>query len=523
MDRGVSRGAAEWPLLSFGEPSQICRFAIAADCRKSKACLPPRPPPARPKRGRTSSILRCDKGGGTTRLHRLGDICRWFGVCDEAAHAISTGHLEYAAFIELRGIGEHGHRLDPLDHRSGDLRFRLVEVQPARSIQRTDSQECVARPKAGDLLDGQRADRFRRIHVERTTDQKDLVVAAGGYERCNADAVCNHRQARQSGDGFGEQNGRRPGIDEKTVSREQEACGRVCDLAIARVDAGGARIDDPSSRRPQLMRETMQIADDDLVLFERQGAPALPAARADGFVEHDGARIWHAVHGEGPAIILLHGGLGNAGNWGYQVPALVAAGRTVIVIDSRGHGRSTRDAQPFGYGRMAEDALAVMDHLGLARADLVGWSDGACTALILGDRHPERVSGVFFFACNMDPSGTLDFSPTPRVDRCFSRHRRDYEALSATPAEFDAFVAAVSLMMQNEPNYTRADLAAIRVPVTVAIGESDEFIRQEHAVYLAQSIPGANLVNLPEVSHFAPLQRPDLFNRSVLRFLDRND
>ena len=94
--------------------------------------------------------------------------------------------------------------------------------------------------------------------------------------------------------------------------------------------------------------------------------------------------------------------------------------------------------------------------------------------------------------------------------------------MSATPGEFDAFVAAVSLMMQSEPNYTSADLAGIRVPVTVAIGESDEFIRQEHAAYLAATIPGADLVILPEVSHFAPLQRPDLFNRAVLRFLDRS-
>ena len=67
-----------------------------------------------------------------------------------------------------------------------------------------------------------------------------------------------------------------------------------------------------------------------------------------------------------------------------------------------------------------------------------------------------------------------------------------------------------------------ADLAGIGVPVTVAIGEGDEFIRQEHAAYLAATIPGADLVALPEVSHFAPLQRPDLFNRAVLRFLGRS-
>lgn len=265
----------------------------------------------------------------------------------------------------------------------------------------------------------------------------------------------------------------------------------------------------------------MQFRDDDLLVFEAEGAAPLPIAITEGTVDHDGASIWHAVYGSGPAVILLHGGLGNAGNWGYQVPALVQAGRMVVVIDSRGHGRSTRDARPFSYELMAGDVLAVMDHLGLERAALVGWSDGACTALIFADRHPERVCGVFFFACNMDPSGTLDFKPRLQTDRCFNRHRKDYEALSATPDDFSAFVADVGRMMKSEPNYSAAALRGIKVPVAIVIGEHDEFIRQDHAEYLALSIPGADLTVLAGVSHFAPLQRPDIFNREMRRFLDR--
>ncbi|HEV7249789.1 MAG TPA: alpha/beta hydrolase [Shinella sp.] len=263
--------------------------------------------------------------------------------------------------------------------------------------------------------------------------------------------------------------------------------------------------------------------DDELLIFEKDGAPPLPATGTEGFVTNDGARIWFAVHGAGPAVILLHGGLGNAGNWGYQVPALVRSGRMVVVIDSRGHGRSTRDAGPFGYARMADDVLAVMDHLGLEKASLVGWSDGACTALILADKHPQRVSGVFFFACSMDPGGALPFQSTPVIDRCFSRHRQDYQALSATPDDFETFVADVSRMMQTEPNYGAEQLACIRVPVAVVIGENDEFIRRDHADYLARTIPGAELVVLPGVSHFAPVQRPELFDQAAIGFLDRLD
>ena len=88
----------------------------------------------------------------------------------------------------------------------------------------------------------------------------------------------------------------------------------------------------------------MEIHDDDLVRFEAEGAAPLPAAGDRGYVERAGARIWYAAYGAGRPAILLHGGLGNSGNWGYQVPVLVASGYRAVAIDSRGHGRSTRDA-----------------------------------------------------------------------------------------------------------------------------------------------------------------------------------
>jgi pimeloyl-ACP methyl ester carboxylesterase len=268
-------------------------------------------------------------------------------------------------------------------------------------------------------------------------------------------------------------------------------------------------------------RIRMQPHDDDLITFEARGAPPLPVPTEQGHVDHDGARIWYAAFGSGPPVILLHGGLGHSGNWGHQVPALVAAGHRVVVVDSRGHGRSTRDTRPYSYELMASDVLAVMDRLQLEKAAMVGWSDGACVALILAAQAPARSAGVFFFGCNMDPSGTKPFMPTPVVDRCFSRHGKDYAALSATPDQFMPFVEAVGEMMKTQPNYTAADLAAIRVPVAIVHSEHDEFIKPEHAEYLARSIPGAELIRLPGVSHFAPLQRPEQFNGVVQTFLDR--
>jgi pimeloyl-ACP methyl ester carboxylesterase len=265
----------------------------------------------------------------------------------------------------------------------------------------------------------------------------------------------------------------------------------------------------------------MQPYDDDLKRFEVDGASPLPEAEQQGYVDHDGARIWYTTHGSGAPVILLHGGLGHSGNWGEQVPALIDAGYRAVLIDSRGHGRSTRDSRPYLYELMASDVLAVMDALQLERAALVGWSDGACTAMVLGMQAPERVTGVFFFGCNMDPSGTKEFVATPIINRCFSRHAKDYAQLSATPDAFDEFVGAVSQMMKTQPNYSASDLAEVHVPVAIVQSEHDEFIKPEHAQYLARSIPHAELIVMPEVSHFAPLQRPSLFNRLMLKFLQR--
>lgn len=265
----------------------------------------------------------------------------------------------------------------------------------------------------------------------------------------------------------------------------------------------------------------MEPYDDDLTRFAAQGAGPLPVSSTQGFVEREGARIAYSVYGAGTPVLLLHGGLGHSGNWGYQLPALVESGYQVVLIDSRGHGRSTRDDRPFSYDLMASDALAVMDALPLERASLVGWSDGACTALVLAAHHPSRVTGVFFFACNMDPSGVLPFTATPIIDRCFARHKQDYEHLSATPGSFKDFVEVVSQMQRTQPDYSAEDLAKITVPVTVAQSEHDEFIRREHAEYLAHALPKAELVLLNGVSHFAPLQRPASFNVVMLESLAR--
>lgn len=263
---------------------------------------------------------------------------------------------------------------------------------------------------------------------------------------------------------------------------------------------------------------TEPFRDDDLTLFATEGPPPLPPGR-EITVQRAGVRLWFWTAGSGPAVLLLHGGMGNATNFGHQVPALLASGFQVVAMDSRGHGRSSWDGGDFFYAEMAQDALAGLDALGVAKIAVVGWSDGAVTGLELARAAPERVAGVLFFACNVEASGSWPFEMTPTIGNCLTRHQADYARLSPAPSRFEAMSRKLQAMQGSQPDYSAADLGAICVPVTVAVAERDEFIRPEHGAYIARTIPGARLVDMAGVSHFAPVQRPEVFNGVVLGFL----
>src|SRR5581483_9817121 len=158
-----------------------------------------------------------------------------------------------------------------------------------------------------------------------------------------------------------------------------------------------------------------------------------------------------------------------------QVPALTGAGYEAILIDSRGHGRSTRDARPYTYELMASDVVAVIDRLGIEKAAVVGWSDGAIIGLVMALKHPERLTRVFAFAANMDPSGVKpDTETNPTFARFEAQAAGEYAALSPTPTGFADFKQAIEHMWAVEPNYVAADLAKIRTPVAIVDGDHDE-------------------------------------------------
>ena len=248
--------------------------------------------------------------------------------------------------------------------------------------------------------------------------------------------------------------------------------------------------------------------------------PPPVAGEHTGHARINGINLYYATIGQGPTVLLLHGGLANSDYWGHQVAAL-APHHTVILLDSRGHGRSTRDARPYGYDLMADDVVALLDTLHIAKADIVGWSDGAILGLDLAMRHPDRVGRIFAFAANTLTSGVQDgVEKNPTFARYIARAGREYARLSATPKDYNAFVAQISRMWETEPNWTDAQLKSIRAPVLVVDGDHDEAIRRAHTEYIAATVPGAALVILPNTSHFAFLQDPARFNAAMLHFLD---
>ena len=245
-----------------------------------------------------------------------------------------------------------------------------------------------------------------------------------------------------------------------------------------------------------------------------------PEAKETGYAKVNGVEIYYTVYGSGEPLILLHGGLGNTDYWGGQI-ADFSAKYKVINIASRGHGRSTRNDQPYGYHLMASDVLAVMDFLGIKKASIVGWSDGGNIGLDIAINNPDRLVKLFAFGANFNPSGV---KPTVETDATFGayveRTAADYAKLSKTPKEFDAFVAQISEMWAKQPNFTPEQLKSIKVPVAVVLGEHDEAIKLDHTKEMASLIPGSTLILMPNLSHFAMWQDPKAFNAEVLKYLD---
>jgi pimeloyl-ACP methyl ester carboxylesterase len=233
----------------------------------------------------------------------------------------------------------------------------------------------------------------------------------------------------------------------------------------------------------------------------------------------NGATLYYEDHGDrdGQPVLLLHGGFSNAEWWANLAPVLVAAGYRVVAMDSRGHGRSAWGDLPITYEQMAADTLGLLDSLGIAKTDVVGWSDGGIIALDLAIHHPERLDRVVAYGANFTPDG-VQFVPGDQFPP-FERLIADYRRLAPQPERFEELAGVLEELYKVAPNYSEAELRSIAVPVLVLDGDADEVVKLEHTRRLAALIPGSTLVLMPGTGHFAPYAQPAVFDQIVLEYL----
>ncbi len=269
--------------------------------------------------------------------------------------------------------------------------------------------------------------------------------------------------------------------------------------------------------------------------------PPMPAPDKSGMAPVNGISMYYAIFGHGPPLLLIHGGLSTSDVWAGVIP-LLDKQHEVIVADSRGQGRSTQNSERLTYGLMASDYLALLDYLKISKVALVGWSDGGNIGLDLAIHHPDRLTALFSQAADASPDGLVAFSQ-PRKQDFLSRLRHyagaarrrvntifdigksrlltmfGYHSFGPPPPSL-ALQREIFQLWATEPHYTEQQLASIRVRTAIVTGNHDNAVRLDHTKYLARTIPGAQLIILPDVGHAAMLQDPVSYARAVLDFVD---
>ncbi|MBN8636562.1 MAG: alpha/beta hydrolase [Anaerolineae bacterium] len=256
-------------------------------------------------------------------------------------------------------------------------------------------------------------------------------------------------------------------------------------------------------------------------VFAQEAAPELPTPTETGMAAVNDIEMYYATYGDpaNPALMLLHGGLGNADYFVNQIPAFTEH-FYVITADSRGHGRSTMSDQQIGYALMASDVLALADTLGVEQFALVGWSDGGIIGLDIAINHPERLTKLVAYGANYNPSGVrADVGESERFNAYIEMAAGDYTLLSPNPDNFETFLNNISNMWATEPNYTVEQMQGITTPTLFIDGMQEEAIYVEHDLEMTQLVPNSDLYLMGGVGHFAMWENTEEFNRVILDWL----
>jgi len=234
-----------------------------------------------------------------------------------------------------------------------------------------------------------------------------------------------------------------------------------------------------------------------------------------GYADVNGLHLYYETYGSGAPLVLLHGGMLTIDlNFASLIPTL-AQTHTVIGVEMQGHGRTANIDREITYANLATDIVALLDHLGIERAAVLGHSMGGGVALELAVNHPDRVSAIVPISASvskdgmhpdlLDPS-TFETSSIMPTAQDFADFKGAYERLSPHPEQFDAFLMSLSGMDSDFAGWTDEQLAGISCPVLIVQGDND-FTTVPHAGVMLAKIPNSTLAVIPATTHMQVTRR----------------
>lgn len=263
---------------------------------------------------------------------------------------------------------------------------------------------------------------------------------------------------------------------------------------------------------------------------------AMPTSQGPvtGYAPSAGLQVYFEIHGPpltagATPVVLLHPGIMSIETAFAKglLPAL-AGERTVIAIEQQGHGRTGDRPGPASIDQMVEDTAAVLDHLNVRQAHLVGHSLGGIIALGMAIRHPARVrtltpissfsnlDGMLpgLAAMQRDPSQppAPEILPLLPTEADFASWQESFLRLAPAPGAFEAILGKMNVMLGSWPGWDDADIGRIAAPTRIVIGDND-FVRIEHAADMKRRIAGADLAILPRTTHMSILGQPALLTQ----------
>lgn len=230
------------------------------------------------------------------------------------------------------------------------------------------------------------------------------------------------------------------------------------------------------------------------------------------FLEREGVSLFYEVSGAGEPIVLLHGNGEDHTYFDQQLPFLIEQGFQVITIDMRGHGASSLGEEALSFDVFAQDVLAVCDACALSSFHILGFSDGANTAMTAGLLYPERIRSLILNSGNIHPKG-LCSRVRHDIYKAYARAR--VQAVLAP--SYQREVQLLQLMVKH-PHMTSKQLQTLPMPVLVIAGTQD-MVEASHTRAIAHSIPHVRLILLPQGDHFIAQNRSEEFNQMIGTFL----